>query len=469
MIVRVVRIAAVSLLVFVAAALEAQQITPELKAKIDAAAEQVLKTSGVPSASVGVVQNGKILYTAAYGKARLDPPLAATPEMHYAIGSISKQFTTACVLLLAQDGKLTLDDPVSRWFPELTRSNEVKVRNLLTHTSGYSDYAPQDYTIPAWTRAANPLDVVHEWAEKPLDFTPGTKWQYSNTNFVLAGLIVQKASGMPFWQFLETRVLQPLGLKQVLNLDTDRAQMEPLGYMRNALGPLRPAILEAPGWYFADGELSMPVAELLRWDISVMDQTLLKPESYTAFETEMKLADGSGTRYGLGVDVGVRDGHRYVAHTGEVGGFVAANAIYPDDKVAVAVLTNQEANSAASVIARAIAPLLLSSAVAANAQDPAAEVQTRAILAGLQKGKLDRSLFTPDCNFYFSAEAIEDFHTSLAPLGAVKSLSLRGSQLRGGMTFKAYDVTFANGTAVTVTTFTTTEGKIEQFLVESKS
>ncbi len=168
-----------------AAGLRAEQgVSPELKGKIDAAVKQVMEKTGVPSASVGIVQGGKVVYTAAYGQARLSPALAASPDMHYAIGSISKQFTTACILLLAEEGKLTLDDPVSRWFPELTRANEVTVRNLLTHTSGYEDYAPQDYTIPAWTKATKPLDVVHEWAGKPLDFDPGTKWQYSNTNFV---------------------------------------------------------------------------------------------------------------------------------------------------------------------------------------------------------------------------------------------------------------------------------------------
>ena len=123
-----------------AACLSAEQgVSSELKGKIDAAVKQVMEKTGVPSASVGIVQGGKVVYTAAYGQASLSPALAASPEMHYAIGSISKQFTTACILLLAEEGKLTLDDPVSRWFPELTRANEVKVRNLLTHTSGYED------------------------------------------------------------------------------------------------------------------------------------------------------------------------------------------------------------------------------------------------------------------------------------------------------------------------------------------
>ncbi|WP_213805663.1 serine hydrolase domain-containing protein [Granulicella sp. dw_53] len=444
-----------------------QALSPEMRGKVDAAVKQVMEKTGVPSASVGIVQGGRVVYTEAFGRARLSPELMAKPEMHYAVGSISKQFTAACVLLLAEDGKLTLDDPVSKWFPELTRANEVTVRNLLTHTSGYEDYAPQDYTIPAWTKAIKPLELVHTWAGKPLDFDPGTKWQYSNTNFELAGLIVEKASGMPFWRFLETRVLKPLGLKEVLNLDTDRRRMEPSGYMRNALGPLRPTKLEAPGWYFADGALSMPVETLLRWDISVMDQTLLTPASYAAFEQEMKLKDGTGTSYGMGVSVGVRNGRRVVSHTGEVGGFVAANAVYPDDKVAVAVLTNQEASSTAGQIQRAIAALVLP--VAASGDHAEAEAQVKAVLTGLQQGKIDRGLFTADCNFYFTQETIGDFQSSLAPLGEVKTVTEGGESLRGGMTFRSFVVGFSGGTAVTVTTYTTSDGKLEQFLVEGKS
>jgi D-alanyl-D-alanine carboxypeptidase len=455
----------------------AQQNLPlALKTKIDAAIQQQMEKTGVPSAAVGVVQDGKIIYTAAFGLAQtgaLDGSghrIVATPEMHYAIGSISKQFTAACILLLAEDGKLTLDDPVSKWFPYLTRASEVTVRNLLTHTSGYEDYAPQDYTIPAWTKPTQPLAVVQEWARKPLDFDPGTRWQYSNTNFVLAGLIVEKASGMPFWSFFETRVLRPLNLQEVLNLDTDRNRLEPLGYMRNAMGPLRPAILEAPGWYFADGELAMPVATLLHWDISIIDQSLLTPTSYQSLEDNMKLKDGKATSYGLGVSVGVRDGHRFVAHSGEVGGFVAANAIYPDAKIAVAVLTNQEASPAAGLIQGAVAALVLPIAAPAPVVENAAmEVQVKAILAGLQAGKLDRSLLTENCSFYFSKETMGDFQTSLAPLGTITTVTQSSEQLRGGMTQRGFTATFSNGATVTVSTYMTKDGKFEQFLVDGKS
>lgn len=445
------------------------QMTPELKAKVDAAAEQVLKETGVPSAEVGIVVGGKVVMTAAYGDARIDPELKARPEMKYPVGSISKQFTAAAVLLLQQDGKLSLDDTVSRWFPELTRANEVTVREILSHTSGYEDYAPQDYTIPLWIQPADPLKLVHLWAEKPLDFDPGTQWQYSNTNFVLAALIVEKASGMPYWKFMETRVIGPLGLKHVINLDTDRKAVEPLGYMQNALGPLRPAQMEGPGWYFGDASLGMPVETLLDWDVSIMDETLLKPASYKTMETEVKLKDGSGTHYGLGVEVLNRNGRRMIEHSGEVGGFVAENVVFPDDKVAVAVLTNEEASSAASSIARAIVPMVLPATIAAaKAEDSGkagAESQAKEILSGLIAGKIDRSLFTADCNFYFSQQAIGDFQSSLSPLGGIVSLAEGAKELRGGMVFRVFAVKFSGGKSLTLTTYTMPDGKLEQFLI----
>ena len=440
------------------------QVSPELRASIDAAAQKVLADTGVPSATLGVVIGGRVVLTTAYGDARLSPRLPATAAMAYPIGSISKQFTATAILLLAEDGKLSLDDTVSKFFPELTRATEVTLRELLSHTSGYEDYAPQDYTIPLWTKAGDPLDLVHLWAEKPLDFDPGTQWQYSNTNFVLAALIVQKVSGMPFAKFLATRVLAPAGLHDVLNLNVDQARVEPTGYMRNALAPIRPAQLEAPGWYFGDGDLAMPVGSLLTWDLGIMNRSLLKPASYDAFETAVKLKSGKETRYGLGVSIFTRDGHRYIEHSGEVGGFVAENMILPDDKIAIAVLTNQEASSAASGIARAILPLVLSSTMPAKPADAAtlaAEAQAKLILEGLVTGRIDRTLFTANCNFYFSKEALADFSSSLAPLGPITSLSQRSDGLRGGMTFRAFTVKFGSGDTartVTLTSYTMPDG-----------
>ncbi|MGH7669324.1 MAG: serine hydrolase domain-containing protein [Gemmatimonadaceae bacterium] len=447
-------------------------LPPELSARVKAAVTDAIARTHVPSAEVGIVRDGKIVYVAAFGHARLSPPLLASPDMHYAVGSISKQFTVAAVMLLQQEGKLSIDDPVSKWFPELTRANEVTLRNLMSHTSGYEDYAPQDYTIPEWTKPSSAEKIVHEWATKPLDFDPGTQYQYSNTNFNIVGLIVQKVAGEPFWNFLKSRVLDPVELAQAIDLDTQRDQLEPTGYFRHALGPLRPALMEAPGWYFADGEMAMPVGDLLRWDLSMMDETLLSPASYAEMEAPTRLKDGLYSNYGLGLGIRALNGHRMVTHSGEVGGFVASNTVFPDDKIAVAVLTNQEAAPAAGMIDRAIEALLIP-AGATQASSPEetakAEAVAKRALAELQKGTIDRSLFTANCNFYFDAQAIADYKSSLGSLGAIRSLKQQSTNLRGGMRFRSFGVKFANGTGAMLSTYWTTDGKIEQFLVEPAS
>ncbi len=459
-----------------ASATQAQQLAPETAAKVAAIAQKVLADSGVPSASIGIVQDNRIVYTRAFGLARVTPPLPADATMAYPIGSISKQFTATAVLILQQQGKLSLQDPVSKFFPELTRANDVKIINLLTHTSGYQDYAPQDYTIPAWKLPGDPLAVVHEFAGKSLDFDPGTQWQYSNTNFVLAALIVEKVSGEPFAKFLRDNVLNAAHLDDVLNLNTDQSKLQVTGYMRNALAPIRPAALEAPGWYFGDGDLAMPVSQLLKWDLTIMNQTLLTPASYKDMETPFILANGKDSHYGLGVDILNVNGHKAIEHSGEVGGFVAENILFPDDHVAIAVLTNQEASGAAADIAKQIIPLVLPAALAATAaSDPATTTaqafapHLQTIVAGLQKGAIDRALFTANCNDYFDATALADYQSSLAPLGTITSVTVGRASLRGGMTFSSYRIAFSGGTTLIFTVYLEPDGKIEQLLVEGKA
>jgi CubicO group peptidase (beta-lactamase class C family) len=460
---------ALSLLAIAPAAAQlTNNLPPDVSARLTAAIQGVMTQTQVPSASIGIVEDGKVVYVQAFGDARLSPPLPAKPSMHYAIGSISKQFTVAAVMLLQQQGKLSIDDPVSKWFPELTRSNEVTLRNLMSHTSGYEDYAPQDYTIPEWTRPSTADKIVHEWATKPLDFDPGTQYQYSNTNFNIVGLIVEKVSGEPFWQFLEANVLQPVGLSHTIDLDTQHSLLEPTGYFRHALGPLRPALMEAPGWYFADGEMAMPVSDLLTWDISVMNESLLAPASYAAMEAPTTLKTGKISNYGLGLSTGMLNGHRMVSHSGEVGGFVSANYVLPDDKMAVAVLTNQEASPAAGLIGRAIFGVIGPGAVTGS-DVAGAESLAHKVLATFQRGEIDRALFTANANSYFDRQAIDDYHSSLEPLGAIKSVTQTAAFPRGGMMYRGFAVEFASGKRVNLSTFTVPDGKIEQFLVEPTS
>lgn len=433
-----------------------------LAATVDSIAAGVLKSTGVPSASVAVVTHGRVAYAQAYGVAKLDPRVPARPDMRYGIGSISKQFTAAAILLLQQEGKLSLDDHVSRYVPGLTGGDEVTIRELLSHTSGYQDFWPQDYVPPSMEKSITAQGIMDRWAKQPLDFQPGSRWQYSNTNFVIAAEIVEKVSGTPFFQFVRTRILDPLRLTSAVDFDAKGpGAIEPVGYLRYGLGPLRVAPGTGAGWMFGAGELALTASDLARWDISVIDQSLLTPASYRAFETTVLLNSGVSTGYGLGVDVGLENGHRAISHSGEVSGFTAQNMIFPDDSAAIVVLTNQDAAPASGAIAQQIARAMFTTEDAATQTRTAL---TRRIFQGLQHGTIDRSLFTADANAYFSAQAIRDFESTLAPLGAPQQFVQTSQQNRGGMTERSYRVTFPDRT-LRVWTYEMPDGKLEQYQV----
>jgi CubicO group peptidase (beta-lactamase class C family) len=454
---------AVIILAFVSFNATAQtQLSADLIEKIDKVATDTLAKTGVPSASIAIVKDGQIAYVKAYGDARLDPKTPATPQMRYSIGSISKQFTAFAILLLQEQGKLSLDDKVAKFVPNLTRANEVTIRQLLSHTSGYQDFWPQDYVMPMMMQSTTGQQILDVWARKPLDFDPGTKWQYSNTNYVIAGVIIEKVARMPLMQFLQGRVFKPLGMTSVS--DTDQAKLgdtDPAGYLRYALGPLRPAPKEGKGWMFAAGELAMPAAELAKWDISIIDQKLMKPSSYREFARDMLLKNGLSTHYGLGVDVNTQAGHRALSHGGEVSGFTAQNVVFPDDRAAIVVLTNQDAASASGAIANGIAPLLFATS---DPQTPAKLEQARKIFEGLQHGTIDRSLFTDNANSYFSEDALKDFASSIGPLGTPQSFVQSSQGLRGGMTLRVFVIRFPQKT-LRAWTYEMPDGKLEQYQI----
>ncbi len=438
-------------------------ISADVQKKIDEIAAQALAGTGAPSASLAIVQDGRIVVAKAYGCSNLENQTAALPEMRYSIGSISKQFTAIAVLMLSEQGKLSLDDPVSKFVSGLTRGNEVTIRELLSMTSGYQDFWPQDYVPAMMLEATTPQQILDRWARIPLDFNPGSKWQYSNTNYTIAGLIAEKASGVPLLEFLRQRIFAPLNMNGVVSMHVAKdTPTEPIGYLKYALGPPRPAPKEGKGWMFAAGELAMTASDLAVWDISIINRKLLRPASYRQFETEVLQNNGVGTRYGLGVNVAMEQGRRILSHGGEVSGFVAQNVIYPDDRAAVVVLTNLDASAAAGQIAKKIEPMLFPE------QDKNMEERlalARKIFDGLQHGQIDRSLFTANCSEYFSGQAIQDFAGSLGPLGPPEEFKQTSRSERGGMGFRAYQVKFHSGKSVRITVRDMQNGKIEQYQI----
>src|SRR5690348_4029412 len=224
-------------LAFIASSALAQPLTPAEVAKVDKIVADALAADQVPSASIAIVRDGKIAFTKAYGKA--NEGLPARTDLPYQIASNSKQFTAMALLLLEDEGKLSLDDHVSKYIPGITEGDRITLRQLLSHTSGVQDFWPQDYSFIDMETPATPQRIIDKWAKKPLDFEPGARWQYSNTGYVVAGLIAEKVSGEPLLSYLNRKIFKPLGMTSVKDLDDTYAPGFPAGYHRFALGPVR--------------------------------------------------------------------------------------------------------------------------------------------------------------------------------------------------------------------------------------
>ncbi|HEY8434795.1 MAG TPA: serine hydrolase domain-containing protein [Sphingomicrobium sp.] len=454
-----------ALLALVAVPAAAQSLSPDEVAQVDQLVAKTLADTGVPSAEIAIVRHGQLVLDKAYGKA--NESLPARADLPYQIASNSKQFTAMAILLLRDDGKLSLDDPVSKYVPGITEGDRITIRQLLSHTSGLQDFWPQDYLFSDMTVPTTPQHIVDKWAKKPLDFEPGTRWQYSNTGYVVAGMIVEKVSGEPLLAFLNQRVFGPLGMHPLDQDDTNTAAF-PAGYHRFALGPVRIAKPPARGWLYAAGELSMNAADLAKWDIARMNRALIPARDWVEQEMPVLRTDGRTNGYGLGVTNSYQRERHIITHGGEAVGFLTQNTVYPDTSDAIVVFTNADYSGATGTLTSGIEKIVLNSPEPAltNETDRAADV--RSVYDMLVAGKVDRSKFTSNLNYYFDATTLGDYRSSLAPLGAPSSIeSLGPPRLRGGFVNRNFTIHYSGDKKLTLVTYAEpgANGRWEQFMI----
>lgn len=440
----------------------AQGLSEADRSRIEDLVIRELRNAGAPGASVALVINGQLALAQAYGRAQLLPARAAQPEMRFAIGSISKQFLAAAVLMLQAEGRLQLDDPAGRHLDGLGPVANVTIRQLLSHTAGLRDYWPQDYVPAEMTQSITHDLILQRWALQAPDFAAGRAWQYSNTGYTVAGAIVEKLTGEPLFKTLQGRIFKPLQMTSVLDVDQGRLQAsDPVGYTGLGLGPLQPAPKEGPGWLFAAGGLAMTAADLARWDMALMQHRLMTPEVQKAMETDTLLDSGTSTRYGLGLFVRQTAGRRMLWHDGGVSGFTSRNTLYPDEGIAIVVLTNSDTGGAAGNISQRLQEWLFAKT---TQQDEARLQRTKAIFNGLRQGRIDRSQFSDNGNDYFSPQALRTLAFELGRLGPVKSFRSDGAAPRGGMDAHFYVVELQRKT-LSLVVRTWPDGRIEQFTV----
>jgi len=307
------------------------------------------------------------------------------------------------------------------------------------------------------------LDIAKEWGKQPLDFTPGSKWIYSNTNFMIAAAIAEKASGKSLLTLWQEGIFQPLHMDSAIDSDgPPLGGKDAAGYTQYAGGPSRLAANPGAGWKSAAGGLAMTASDLAKWDISLMNRSLLDRQSYDAFYTSVKLNDGRDSNYSLGL--GIYDGHQHfdlghgrltLEHGGGGPGYVSESRVWPNDKFAIVALTNSDWTNRDDPVDRVTYVLL---------PPREEEKRARAIVEGFRLGKIDRSLFTDDANFYLNPQVLAELKAGLAGMGPTRTFDLESvSPHRDGQR-KLWKIAATHG-ILNAIEFDLPDGKIQEFMV----
>jgi CubicO group peptidase (beta-lactamase class C family) len=314
----------------------------------------------IPGLALLVARNGEIVQAEGFGLANVELQVPVKPETVFQSGSVGKQFTATAVMMLVEEGKVGLDDPLTKYFSSAPASwKDVTIRQLLSHTAGFTDYPEKFDFRKDWTE-----DQLLKIVEAiPLAYAPGTKWEYSNLGYLTLGLVIHRVTGKFYGDFLEERIFEPLEMKTTRIIsEADIIPNRAAGY-RLDKGQLKNQEWVAPMVNTtADGSLYFSVLDLAKWDAALYTEKLLKRSSLDLMWTPAKLKSGQPNKdgYGFGWFVGSRRGHRVVYHDGAWQGFKSAIARYVDDRLTVVVLANL-AEAKPDEIAEHVADMYLSS------------------------------------------------------------------------------------------------------------
>src|SRR6476646_4283937 len=320
------------------------------KPQIDTARMEQVVQSYVPAkqfmGTVLVAQDGKVLLDKGYGFANLEWQVPNTPTTKFRLGSITKQFTAASILLLEERGKLKIEDPVKKYMPDAPAAwDKVTIFHLLTHTSGIPSFTSFPDLPKRQLEAMTPQQLVDWFRDKPLEFEPGTKWNYSNSGYVLLGYLIEKISGQSYADFVQQNIFTPLGMKDS-GYDSNSAIIErrAAGYAPGKNGPENAGFVNMTVPLSAGG-LYSTTEDLLRWEQGLFGGKLLSPASLAKMTTPFK------EDYAFGLGVSSQGGHKAITHDGGIQGFNTSMIYYPDEKLVIEVLANINGPAAGQIAA----------------------------------------------------------------------------------------------------------------------
>jgi CubicO group peptidase (beta-lactamase class C family)/uncharacterized protein YneR len=299
-----------------------------------------------PGAAALVVKDGQVVLRKGFGMANLELGIPVSPEMVFELGSITKQFTAASILLLQERGQLRVEDEITKYLPDYpTHGQKITVENLLTHTSGIPSYTGLPEWLPRVREDMKLADLIAIFKDKPLEFTPGEKWAYDNSGYILLGAIIEKVSGKSYEQFVEEEIFQKLGMTHSRYGHADEiVPMRAAGYEKNEKGFYNARYLSMTQPYAA-GSLMSTVDDLAIWDRALSSEALLKKASLDRMFTPSKVKSGLSTHYGYGMGISELAGKRLLAHGGGIFGFTTIIARVPEERLLVVILSNNEASA----------------------------------------------------------------------------------------------------------------------------
>ena len=421
---------------------------------------QEMKAQHIPGLALGVYRNGEIVKAQGYGLANVELNVAVKPETIFQSGSVGKQFAATAVMMLVEEGKVGLDDAITKYFPGAPDTwNNIKVRNLLSHTSGLAEYESDERTGPSgpfYLRLDFTEDELLKKAEAlPFDFQPGEKWSYRNTNYLLLGFLIRKVTGEFYGDYLHERIFKPLGMNATRIIsEADIIPNRAAGYQL-VKGELKNQDWVSPTFNStADGALYFTVLDLAKWDAALYTEKLVKKSSLDQMWTVAKLNDGKPNKsnYGFAWTIDQMNGHRVIEHGGAWQGFTTYIARYVDDKLTVVVLTNLDsAHSNPGRIAHHVAGLYVPALMPPELKpiedkEPQVTAFFREVLQKIAEEKADPEWFTPDRRKEFFPDRIKALGEFVKSLGALKSLDLVERKQEDGLPAYTYRAAFSDRT-----------------------
>lgn len=397
----------------------AKPLDPQQIQSIDSFIRDEAARQKIPGLAVGIYNRGRVLLAKGYGQANIELGVAVKPETIFQSGSVGKQFVSAAIMMLVQEGKLSLDDSITKYFPTAPAAwKPILIKNLLSHTSGLSEYESEERIGPKgpfYLRLDFTEDeLVSKIEGLPTEWAPGEKWDYRNTNYVLLGILIHKITGKPYYEFLDERIFKPLGMASTrLISERDIIFNRASGYELDN-GQLKNQEWVSPTFNStADGTLYFNILDLAKWDAALYDTQLLKQSSLDRIWTVYPLNDGkpNPAGYGFAWNIGQQNNHKRIEHGGAWQGFTCDISRYPDDHLTVVVLTNLDAGHSdpgllAHVIAGLVEPALLPAKLVAIADtQPAIAAALAKLLDQVMAGEDIRPQTTGEVAARITADA----------------------------------------------------------------